>query len=68
MYIELGGKTRRTKLNKDIKLPELRQLVTRLFTLEENQSERIIFTYFEDDTELEVSLEEDLLEMMEVIA
>ena len=68
VYIELGGKTRRTKLKKDIKLAELRKLVTCLFMLEESESERILLTYFEDDTESEVILEEDLVEMMEVIA
>ena len=68
MFVDLGGKTKRTKLKKNIKIADLRQLVTRLFILDENKSDRLLFTYIEEGTELDVILEEDLVEMMDFIA
>ena len=68
MFVNLGGKSRRTKLKKNIKIVDLRQLIVRLFILEENKSDRLFFTYKEDDTELDVHLDEDLVEMIDSIA
>ena len=68
MFVELGGKSKRTKLKKNIKIVELQQLITRLYMLEENKSDRLHFTYFEEGTELDVILDEDLVEMMDFIA
>ena len=68
MCVQLGGKIKRSKLKKNIKIADLRQLVTHLFILDENKSDRLLFTYIEEGTELEVILEEDLVEMMDSIA
>ena len=40
---------------------ELKSLVVHLFSFDKTQSDRLVLSYFEGDTELEVNMDEDII-------